>query len=619
MAATGIWMSWRWVRRKIDHADLQTDVKKMIDAALTFNLPGTAPYREANKVYKHGLKHLNRARPLVLSPSPSPERQTSELPESSRGTPHPGRPRKLAVHNYIPEEMLPFPPNSLQAAAIGWNLTGGRRVRAKRFVRGREKFNGRWRDYCPDGSRDVAEMDDPQEIMDIWREKRGDEWKTVVDWRALCEGETRWWEWDGPGGSTGQPPLPGAPRLQRDPLPTKELGTLDFGDYPVINDEVAWLRRAPTGDLVPLEQQLVPDVPSPQRVPAGWPVQTFINVHDSGPPPAEFLANMTFGSVRGEAYVKSVQQFISGALKGAEERSAACDVKTEESGEPAINSEAMLWDYASHKWHNGVLHNDVSRAAQRAVKSLSERTPDAIAEAEDAYARLALGKLTSPMNPLNIQPLLREPSDFMYVGVGGKSGVNESLAWVGNEISRVIEERRSAKRDQLPNGDPAIVESGPASNKRSAEDVEGGDLKRVKVENARNGNDLAMPTQPAEPNAALAAVPTPVGAPATAEPSVSANGTASDPNPFAIVNPAVGSPAEAGKPLALGSDTPNATGTATPAAIDVEEGLRKLRLELVALTKFYPLACLRKMSKEDAARLLPANVRNLMTINPPNP
>lgn len=587
-------------------SNLQADLKKMYDAAVTFNLPGTAPYREANKVFKHGMKHIDRARPLVLSPSPSPERQTSELPESNRSTPHPGRQKKLQVQHYIPAEMLPFPPNSLQAGAIGWNLTGGRRVRAKRFVRGREKFNGRWRDYCPDGSRDVAEMDDPQEILDIWREKRGDEWKTVPDWRSLCEGETKWWEWDGPGGPTGQPPLPGAPRLQRDPLPTKEIGTLDFGDYPAIEDEVAWLRRAQTGDLMPLEQQLRPDLPRPQLVKPGWPIQTFVNVHDNGPPAAEYLENLALGNVRGEAYVNSVQRFIDGALKGAEDRSAVCQVKPEEGEATGVDPEAALWDYASNEWHNGVLHSDVSRTAQRAVEALSEQTPEAVEKAQNAYARIALSKLTSPMNPLNIQPLLREPADFMYVGVGGKSGVKESLEWVGNEIARVIEERKQKAESEAkpktepevepkiePNGDVVMAE--PVSNKRPAEDQDGGDAKRVKVEGVPNG--VPVPSTPAVP-APVAAAPArapPAAAPAPAAP--------------ALVPTATPAPA-----------APGAPGTALPAPaaapVDDEDGLRKLRLELVALTKFYPLACLRKMSKEDAARLLPANVRNLMTINP---
>jgi hypothetical protein len=46
---------------------------------------------------------------------------------------------------------------------------------------------------------------------------------------------------------------------------------------------------------------------------------------------------------------------------------------------------------------------------------------------------------------------------------------------------------------------------------------------------------------------------------------------------------------------------------------DTEAALRQLRLELVAVSKFYPLASLKKMTKDQAKQLLPATVRALMT------
>jgi hypothetical protein len=46
---------------------------------------------------------------------------------------------------------------------------------------------------------------------------------------------------------------------------------------------------------------------------------------------------------------------------------------------------------------------------------------------------------------------------------------------------------------------------------------------------------------------------------------------------------------------------------------DGEGGMKRVRLELLALTKFYPLAALRKMDKASAEQLLPTNVRALMT------
>lgn len=44
------------------------------------------------------------------------------------------------------------------------------------------------------------------------------------------------------------------------------------------------------------------------------------------------------------------------------------------------------------------------------------------------------------------------------------------------------------------------------------------------------------------------------------------------------------------------------------------ESLRKLRLELSAMSKFYPLSALKKLSKEDAEKYLPVNVRPLLTV-----
>ena len=65
------------------------------------------------------------------------------------------------------------------------------------------------------------------------------------------------------------------------------------------------------------------------------------------------------------------------------------------------------------------------------------------------------------------------------------------------------------------------------------------------------------------------------------------------------------------------SEAIDVDGTAQPSDPASEDGenaeMKKLRLELVALCKFYPLAALAKMKKEDAERLLPVNVRPLMT------
>ncbi|WOO82469.1 Bromodomain-containing protein 9 [Vanrija pseudolonga] len=635
--------------------ELEADFKTMIDAALKFNLPGTAPYREANKVQVHGQKHIDRAKPLVLTPSPSPEREPepqrqSVIPDSEVGTPAPiylGKPQKdVPPKNIIPDAMLAFPPNSLQAQAIGWNLTGGRIVRPKRMVRGREKFFGKWREYSNDGSRDLAEMDDPQEHLDIFRQLRGDEWRTVTDWPTMLDGNQgkAWWDWEGPGGATGQPPLPNTERLKPEPLKTRELGTFDFGVYPDIERELSSLQTAkdsqpydPEDDeLDVLVDQLRSDAPPPVKVPPNWPAQSFVNAYDR-PSATHWLYNMSLGGVRGEAYNNSVQKFLDGAIGSARANGAKATDETA----------SILQEYVANKWRGGVLQSDTSRLANDTVGALvnaaakteagagndeppsrPELAPEAVLKnAHDAYARIALRSLTSAANPLDIQPLLREPSDFLYLGVGGKSGVNDAVAWVGSEINRVSGVRTEAKMAtgavKGDEGDVEMVEAGtstPAPAEPAAPfangDVAHAGLKRRNSDSEPNDNDakrrkleegvaLETASKTAEPAVEAAAEPAADVAPT---PSVTLPTTSNATTP-APMTPA-SAPAAAPQP----ASTETATVTApAPPPDETENGLRQLRLELVALSKFYPLASLKKMSKEDAERLLPPNVRNLMT------
>ncbi|TXT10785.1 hypothetical protein VHUM_02290 [Vanrija humicola] len=533
--------------------ELEADFKTMIDAALKFNLPGTAPYREANKVQVHGQKHIDRAKPLVLTPSPSPE---PEPQQSEVGTPAPvylGKPQKdVPPKNLIPDAMLAFPPNSLQAKAIGWNLTGGRIVRPKRMVRGREKFFGKWREYGNDGSLSLAEMDDPQEHLDIFRLRRGDEWRTVTDWPAMLDNNQgkAWWDWEGLGGATGQPPLPNTERLKPEPLKTRELGTFDFGVYPEIERDIKSLQDAKDSqaydpeddDLDVLADQLRSDAPPPVTVPPHWPAQSFVNAYDR-PSATHWLYNMSLGGVRGEAYNNSVQKFLDGAISSAKANGS----KTTD------DTASILQEYVANKWRGGVLHSDTTR--------LASDTDAILQNAHDAYSRIALRSLTSAANPLDIQPLLREPSDFLYLGVGGKAGVNDAVSWVGGEINRVSgvrDEARKAAGVSKADTDADVVmadgaESAPAN----------GDAARTGIK--RRNSD----SEPVDAEAKRRKVDAPEAA---------TNGSAPK-----------------------------------PPADETENGLRQLRLELVALSKFYPLASLKKMSKEDAERLLPPNVRNLMT------
>lgn len=639
--------------------ELEADFKTMIDAALKFNLPGTAPYREANKVQVHGQKHIDRAKPLVLTPSPSPEREPepqrqSVIPDSEVGTPAPiykGKPQKdVPPKNIIPDVMLAFPPNSLQARAIGWNLTGGRIVRPKRMVRGREKFFGKWREYSNDGSRDLAEMDDPQEHLDIFRQLRGDEWRTVTDWPTMLDGNQgkAWWDWDGPGGATGQPPLPNTERLKPEPLKTRELGTFDFGVYPDIERELSGLQAAKESEpydpedeeLDVLADQLRSDAPPPIKVPPNWPAQSFVNAYDR-PSATHWLYNMSLGGVRGEAYNNSVQRFLDGAIGSARANGAKAPDGTA----------SILQEYVAKKWRGGALQSETSRLASDTVGALvsaaagpsaakteagagNDEAPSrpelareaVLKNAHDAYARVALRALTSPANPLDIQPLLREPSDFLYLGVGGKSGVNDAVAWVGGEINRVSGVRNQAKQaiaaSKDAEGDVVMAEAetstaattepaAPIANgdaahagiKRRNSDLEpiDNDAKRRKLEEGVASEPATKVDEPVVEAAKPEGIT--VNGPPTASATSPATSTATTPAPVTPASAPAGAPPPAPTPAAAAAPPPDET----------EDGLRQLRLELVALSKFYPLASLKKMSKEDAERLLPPNVRNLMT------
>lgn len=533
--------------------DLEADFKMMIENALKFNLPGTAAHHQANKLKSHGQKHIDRNRPLVLSPSPSvsPSRQNSALPDSQRATPSRGtRGKDLKPHEYIPEQMLHFPPNSAQALAVGWNLTGGRRVRAKRFVRGRERFQGKWRDWAPDGSRDIAEMDDPDEVLEEMRARPGEQWGNIVDWERMHREATAWYDWDGIGGPNGQAPLPGADKLKPPELPKRDLNHFDFGSYPEVQFELQRMRNRPASqaeeddaaDLATLANHLRPHPPRAPKLPNGWPAQTFQNIYDAQPA-ADFVQTLGVGGVNGEAYMASARRFLQGALKS--------------SGSDEAVAKA-LHDYVTERWHGGLLSTRTTRLVDDTVNGLSAAAskdqqkvadPALLDSARTAYSRIALRSLTAATNPLDLMPLLREPADFMHVGVGGKSGVSDALKWVGDEIIRLAQggARDNAQGKAAITADPAVKTEGGL--KRTApESAEQPDAKRAKAEDG-----------------------TPV------------NGT---------------------PPTTEAIDAASAEG-----------GLRQLRLELVALSKFYPLASLKKMPASDAARLLPQNVRGLMTRN----
>ena len=440
----------------------------------------------------------------------------------------------IPTNLYIPEEMLHFPPNSPYALAVGWNLTGGRRVYSKRQIRGREKFSGKWRHWDLDGSRDWAEAEHPEKLLASRASTMGN--RMTIDWKGLRR-TGPWWEFE-IGGPNGIPPFAFTPFPRPAEKPTRELDTFDWGPYPECEAELALAsaRQAlPQSEV--LRETLRPTKPKSKP----GPPTNFINIYnDSHSSAGEWLRDMVYGDVTGEAYSRSVKKFVEGAMAS----------RTTPNSNPI-----PLDDYVRDTWHNGVLKSETSdvvrstlhdlsdlRSAQKRSNPLSDRNQTMLKVATNAYHRQAMRYLTRPGNPLDLAALLKTASDFSYVGIGNKGGVSAAAEWIKKEILRLANE----------SGDPEPVNG---KRKRVKEEVE--PSKRVKLDSSKFDSTTSSP---------LSEVP------------------------------------DSPRPDETGSEDMNR-----------EEALTKLRLELVALCKYYPLSALKKMSKEDAARLLPASVRQLMS------
>ena len=528
-------------------------MRTLVTAAETFNPPGTVPHTSASRLLAHGMKHIDRARPLVITPSPSPERcpsdramSTSSGREMTAATEDAAFRRPLSSISplsYIPEEMLVFPPNSLHALAVGWNLNGGKRYYAKRQIRGREKFSGKWRHWDLDGSRDLAEMDDPDATRETGQVHRGV--RRTTDWRGMRK--DAWWSWDGLGGPNGKSPLPMV-HLPRPPRQrSRELGAFEWGVYPEITAEMAYLANR-TG--VADEEEVISEHLRPMRPEQAGQPSNFTNIYDHpiGRGAWDWVRDVCTGDVRGEAYITSVERFVAGAMRGTK--------RPEHSDE---KEEMPLDAYVREHWHNGVLSSTPRSIVQNTLASLQNlhslppthpEKPHLVALARNAYHRLALRTLTSPSNPLDIAMLLREPDDFLYQGIGGKNGVQLGLSWAADEISRLN-----------------VEITGATTNR-----------KRSRPVSAPDETGTSARTRPTK-KLKLGSSSSPLTAPPDSPPSPAAEAARADAEP----------------------------------TLSTEAALRRLRLELVALSKFYPLAALRKMDKAQAERLLPENVRRLMS------
>lgn len=581
-------------------------MRKLADAAMRFNPMGTVPHNAAKRLLAHGIKLVERYRPTVKTPSPSPERQPSARDTPARGqSTFSGREGTLPLSSAdlpprlrIPTEMLAYPANSLTALAVGWNLTGGKRVYAKRQIRGREKFTGKWRNWALDGTRDLAEMDD----LDQWfaaHKRIADETSLrKPDWLKIRK-EADWWDLD-LGGPNGQPPIPFTPYPTPPALKHRTLGVTDWALFPEIDAETRLLAsKGKVSDHTALSQQLRPDRPIKDR-----PVdkaQPFVNTFDGhlDIQPKEVLSEVMFGDVTGEAYARSVRAFVVGAMQSASE-------ETDEDVKPDVSAAGLdtisLSEWVDQNWRGGVLESrPVIRTRQvledlyaltataYSVSEVPERRNAALKIAEEEYARQALKYMTRPTNELDILPLLKDPSEFLYPGIGGRASVANGMAWVCKEVPRLNEKLKARRVALMANG----------AGKRKREETEDPD----RASSSGLAEDAKM-IDATEPETKKAKVDTTTPAVITS--------TASSPLTQPPGTPPPERPATESAVKAETSKTPVDTQPATSTSTEDPE-LKQLRLELSALCKFYPLHSLKKMSRADAERLLPANVRGLMS------
>jgi bromodomain-containing protein 7/9 len=539
-------------------------------AAKTFNPVGTIPHNAAIKMYNQGVKQIDRIRDFVITPHPSRAGSANNWRDGSvmsgreaTAALEDGQPRSskadIPPPSYIPEEMLAYPPNTGAAKMVGWNLNGGKRVYLKKITRGRERFTGKWRLWDLDGTRDVAEMDDPEFYFDAEKTRSGLAYRSIVNWKETQY--EKWWEYEGLGGSNGQPPLPNTALPKRPTPREKPLTAYDFGVYPDIDTEMATI-----GKKINIHDEtavLYTHLNAPRVRPSPPVPHNFVNLFEDvqNRQPIDYMREFATGDVTGEAYTRSIDRFIQGAIAGrtkpdhikADPDSMAVDIK------PDPDS-IGLEEYVRENYGYGILSKDfeqrptirrtIKQATDTGLQLAKSPTTNDSNELEQmaraSFARIALRHMTRHTNALDIVPLIRIPGEFTWQGIGGKGDIDIGLKWVAEYQARaqkVIEKQNGKRRRDASPHDIA---------------------KKPRIEEV-----------PSTASSPLSAAP---GSPVK------------EPQPMG--------------PTSFDSDLD---------LNDGENGMKRIRLELLALTKFYPLAALRKMDKAQAEKLLPPNVRALMT------
>lgn len=456
---------------------------------------------------------------------------------------------EIPPNHAIPVEMLKYPPGSLIGHAVGWNVNGGRHIWTKRQIRGRERFSGKWRHSGLDGTRELSELEDPDDWLGFGRSDRGPYSSEQIDWRRVTQ--PNWWEVD-LGGPTGLAPLPFTPYPKPSPLNTHNItASYNWGAYPRVDDSTTVERiRTKKDPDVALADGVRPEKTA--RVPLSLEYANADNIFGGhlDVHPSAVMEALMFGDTTGEAYQQSLRHFVKGAMEMAGARDTAADDKVKEEEE---SDKLGLDEWVEQNWRCGIASSrfkevydktvsEVSAVARQSQRGMMldarQRKIKDIATTE--YQRRALQYMTALHRPLDISSLLKNVEDFKYEGVGGRTDIVAGLELCAKEIVRLsAESSKKRKRD---------------------EDV-------TKDENER------YPTKEL-----LSTTSSPLSQPP-------------------------GSPQEAPKQNEEVGNTE-----------DRKKSLEKLRLELSASSKFYPLSALKKLSKEDAERLLPLHVRPLLTV-----
>jgi len=324
--------------------------------------------------------------------------------------------------------MLEFPMNSDAARAVAFHATGGRRVRTKKEIRAREKWDGLWREWNPEGDRNLREAEDVVALLGPGFRSKKVEKPRVVDWDdPAMKSDTLW---------QPTPVLLGQAEDEPPAIPTRETRHLDWG----IAQEFS--KTNPRTEI------------AAARKSEAWRAVRRVTMGDD-------LAN--------EAYLRSIDSFVRGAELSAgvkRKRSPTGDghddskPRLDEELEAHLDDDLSLLEYVHKRWRGGFIDDDmrgfVSAAGLAVIDptSRSEVQP-LVQEAQRRLPILQDLREWSERGPgVDLACLLQTSSDFnVGTGPGPGSGAARA-AWfeasLRNAGKQIVDasSRRDVKIDE---------------------------------------------------------------------------------------------------------------------------------------------------------------------------